>query len=141
MKEAMTYNHSMDQRTNNEWIADLRADGDRQAQALQDLYAIFVEGLPNALSGKLSPDDPEFETFVKSIAKKTIMHVLENLDTFEGHSAFITWALKLVIRQALYDLRSKRWQGGKLGDGFPEVPSSMYNELECKLHAIYTPRF
>jgi hypothetical protein len=36
----------MDKRTNEEWIVDLRAGGDQQAQALEDLRAIILRGLP-----------------------------------------------------------------------------------------------
>jgi RNA polymerase sigma-70 factor (ECF subfamily) len=130
MKEGLTYNCSMDKRTNDEWIADLRAGGDRQARALEDMHAIILEGLPNALSGRLSAGAPEFESFVKSIAKKTIAQGLEHINDFEGHSAFTTWALKIAVRQALYELRqqhrpivSARW-------GLPEIPSELHDKLK-----------
>lgn len=90
MYDPMTYNFNVDKRTNDEWIADLCAGGDRQAQVLEDLRVIISQSLAHALSGRLSTDEPKFETFVKSIAEKTIVHVLGNLNTFKEHSAFTT---------------------------------------------------
>jgi len=125
----MTYNFNMDKRSNEEWIADLRAGGDRQARALDDLYTLIMEGLANALSERLSPDDPEPETFVKSIAQKTIAQGLEHLNDFEGHSAFTTWALKIAVRQALYELRQQHRPVVSATLALPEISPELYDKL------------
>lgn len=119
----------MDNRTNNEWIADLQADGDQQAQALEDLRGIIAESLPTMLSGRLSLEPLEIEAFVKSITQKTLSHVLENLNTFEGRSAFTTWVLKIGVRQTLGDVRWLRWQAIASGESLPAVPAKMYDAL------------
>lgn len=126
----MTYNFNVDRRTNDEWIADLCAGGDRQAQALEDLRAIISQSLAHALSGRLSTDEPEFEAFVKSVAEKTIVYVLEHLNTFERQSAFTTWTLKIAVRQVLYELRQ---QHGPVVSELPvllEIPREQYDQLE-----------
>jgi RNA polymerase sigma-70 factor (ECF subfamily) len=100
----------MDKRTNEEWIADLRAGGDRQAQALEDLRAIILRGLPYAIAGRIAPNSPESEALVEEVVQETLMRVLEYLDSFEGRSQFTTWAHKIAVRAALTELRRVRWR-------------------------------
>ena len=100
----------MTQRTNDEWLDDLRAAGERQAQALEDLRAIILRGLPYALAGKLSPNSPEFEALADEVAQETLLRVLDHLHTFEGRSAFTTWVHKIAVRGALTELRRRRWR-------------------------------
>ncbi len=99
----------MDKRTNEEWIADLRAGGDRQAQALEDLRAIILRGLPYAIAGRLDPNSPESEALTEEVAQETLLNVLKYLDTFEGRSQFTTWVHKIAVRAALTELRRRRW--------------------------------
>ncbi|MDL1943631.1 RNA polymerase sigma factor [Chloroflexi bacterium CFX2] len=100
----------MDKRTNEEWVADLRAGGDRQAQALEDLRAIILRGLPYAIAGRLDPNSPESEALTEEVVQETLMRVLDYLDTFEGRSQFTTWAHKIAVRAALTELRRVRWR-------------------------------
>lgn len=100
----------MDKRTNEEWLADLRAGGDRQAQALEDLRAIILRGLPYAIAGRLDPNSPESEALTEEVAQETLMNVLKYLDTFEGRSQFTTWVHKIAVRAALTELRRVRWR-------------------------------
>ncbi len=106
----LSYNPNVDKRTNEEWIADLRAGGDRQAQALEDLRAIILRGLPYAIAGRLDPNSPESEALTEEIAQETLMNTLKYLDTFEGRSQFTTWAHKIAVRAALTELRHRRWK-------------------------------
>ncbi len=100
----------MNKRTNQEWIADLRADGDRQAQALEDLHAVILRGLPYAIEGRLDPNSPESEALTEEVAQETLMNVLKHLGTFEGRSQFTTWVHKIAVRAALTELRRARWR-------------------------------
>jgi len=100
----------MDKRTNEAWLADLRAGGDRQAQALEDLRAIILRGLPYAIAGRLDPNSPESEALTEEVVQETLMRVLEYLDSFEGRSQFTTWAHKIAVRAALTELRRVRWR-------------------------------
>ncbi len=100
----------MDKRTNEEWLADLRAGGDRQAQALEDLRALILRRLPYAIAGRLDPNSPESEALTEEVAQETLMNVLKYLDTFEGRSQFTTWVHKIAVRAALTELRRVRWR-------------------------------
>ncbi len=97
-------------RTNDQWLADLRASGLQQGAALEDLRAIILSGLPYALSGWLSPDSPELAALTEEVAQETLLRVLDRLDTFEGRSQFTTWVHKIAVHRALTELRRRRWQ-------------------------------
>lgn len=100
----------MTTRTNDQWISDLRADGEAREAALADLHAIILRGLPFALSRWLSPTSPQFDALTEEVAQETLLRVLDQLHTFEGRSQFTTWVHKIAIRIALTELRRKRWQ-------------------------------
>jgi RNA polymerase sigma-70 factor (ECF subfamily) len=106
----LVYNHFMARRTNDEWLTALREKGEQQAQALEELRAIILRGLPYALAGKLSTDSPEFEALADEVAQETLLRVLDHLHTFEGRSAFTTWVHKIAVRGALTELRRRRWR-------------------------------
>ncbi|MCI0553737.1 MAG: RNA polymerase sigma factor [Anaerolineae bacterium] len=120
----------MEKRTNEEWIADLRAGEDRQAQALEDLRAIILRGLPYAFTGRLDPNSPESEALAEEVVQETLMRVLEYLDTFEGRSQFTTWAHKIAVRAALTELRRRRWREVPLPEmEMDEDADTSYREL------------
>ena len=120
----------MDKRTNEEWLADLRAGGDRQAQALEDLRAIILRGLPYAIAGRLDPNSPESEALTEEVAQETLMNVLKYLDTFEGRSQFTTWVHKIAVRAALTELRRVRWREVPLPEmTMEDEADSSYREM------------
>lgn len=100
----------MRDRTNEEWLADLRTAGEAKETALADLRAIILAGLPYALSNYLSPDNPQFQSLTEEVAQETLLRVMSHLDTFEGHSKFTTWVHKIAVRIALTELRRRRWR-------------------------------
>lgn len=106
----------MRQRTNEEWLSELRAIGQVQGDALADLHAIILKGLPYALSKWLSPTDPHFEPFTEEVAQDTLLRVLDKIDTFEGRSKFTTWVHKIAVRIALTELRRQRWKDVSLDE-------------------------
>lgn len=106
----------MIQRSNEEWLADLRAEGTAREEALEDLHAIILRGLPYALSRWLSPNSPQFQSLTEEVAQDTLLRVLDQLETFEGRSQFTTWVHKIAIRIALTELRRKRWQDSSLDE-------------------------
>ncbi len=97
-------------RTNEDWLGDLRASGERRNEALLDLRRIVLAGLPYALSRWLSPGDPAFDPLIEEVAQETLLRVLDRLDSFEGRSKFTTWVHKIAIRLALTELRRARWK-------------------------------
>lgn len=105
-----------DKRTNSEWLSDLRSEGFEQDDALQDLRAVIVRGLPYALTKWLSSGDPQFTELVEEVAQETLLRVLSHLDTFKGRSQFTTWVQKIAVRLAITELRRKRWQDTSLDE-------------------------
>ena len=103
-------------RTNEGWLADLRANGETRSLALEDLRAIIRRGLPYALSRWLSPEQPQFNALVEEVTQETLLRVLDQLDTFEGRSQFTTWVHKIAVRIALTELRRKRWRDSSLDE-------------------------
>jgi RNA polymerase sigma-70 factor (ECF subfamily) len=106
----------MAMRTNEAWLADLRADGEIRGMALEDLRGIIQKGLPYALSRWLSPDQPQFNSLVDEVTQETLLRVLDQLNTFEGRSQFTTWVHKIAVRIALTELRRKRWRDSSLDE-------------------------
>jgi RNA polymerase sigma-70 factor (ECF subfamily) len=105
------YNNSaMIDRTNEEWIAYLKSDGEQNEAALADLRSLIVSGLPYALSNYLSPENPQFHSLVDEVTQDTLLRVLDNIDSFEGRSRFTTWVHKIAVRVALTELRRRRWR-------------------------------
>jgi RNA polymerase sigma-70 factor, ECF subfamily len=107
---------NMATRTNEAWLADLRAEGETRSAALEDLRAVIQKGLPYALSRWLSPDQPLFNSLVDEVTQETLLRVLDQLDTFEGRSQFTTWVHKIAVRIALTELRRKRWRDSSLDE-------------------------
>lgn len=97
-------------RSNEEWVAALGTTGPEQDLALRDLRGIIRSGLPYMLSKWLSPDDPNFDALADDVVQETLLRVLDHIRDFEGRSKFTTWVYKIAVRNALTELRRKRWQ-------------------------------
>jgi RNA polymerase sigma-70 factor (ECF subfamily) len=107
----------MKERTNQEWLAELRGlEGPERAGALADLRAFLVRGLRYALASRSDVDDALIEDFVQD----ALLKILGALDTFRGESRFTTWAQKIAVRVAYTELRRRRWQDVSL-DGIVEA--------------------
>ena len=106
----------MPTRTNEAWLSDLRAEGERKSAAIEDLRAVIQKGLPYALSRWLSPSVPQFNALVDEVTQETLLRVLDQIDTFEGRSQFTTWVHKIAVRIALTELRRKRWRDTSLDE-------------------------
>ena len=100
----------MKTRTNTEWLDGLCAEAKTRDATLADLRAVIAAGLPYALSGWLSPSDPQFDALAEDVIQETLLKVLAHLDSFEGRSQFTTWAQKIAVRVALTELRRRRWK-------------------------------
>jgi len=108
-------NIPMSDRTNDEWLADLR--GAKQEEAIADLREILIRGLEYSLSTRTRGD---IDTLVEDFVQEALIKILDNLDTFRGESKLTTWAQKIAIRVAYTELRRKRWQDVALEDLLPE---------------------
>jgi RNA polymerase sigma-70 factor, ECF subfamily len=131
----------MSTRTNEEWITDLETPGPGQEAALADLRQIVLAGLPYAISGWLPVDDPRFDALAEEVAQETLLRVLSRLGTFERRSQFTTWVHKIAVRQALSELRRKRWENVSLeslleDSGLSDAPRWMADSTPVPDQAI-----
>ena len=104
----------MTDRTNEEWIADLRADGDVQAEAITELKDRLERGIYYYLSRERSDlsdlSETELRHMAGDMAQDAVLRILENLDSFRGDSQFTTWAIRIAVRVAISDLRRARYR-------------------------------
>lgn len=105
------------QRTNEQWMDNLRGPG--RDEALTDLRATLVRGLGYALASRSDVDEASLEDF----AQEAILKILAGLDSFRGESRFTTWAQKIAVREALTELRRRRWRDVSLDSitGLPDT--------------------
>ncbi len=102
----------MRERTNEQWLADLR--GPNPDEALADLYDLLVRGLRVALGGY----GGGVEANVGDFAQEALIKITGNLDSFRGESRFTTWAQKIAMNVALTELKRRRWRDVSLQDLF-----------------------
>jgi RNA polymerase sigma-70 factor (ECF subfamily) len=102
----------MRERTNEQWLADLR--GPNPNEALADLYDLLVRGLRLGLGNDGGGVDANAEDF----AQEALIKITGNLDSFRGESRFTTWAQKIAMNVALTELKRRRWRDVSLQDLF-----------------------
>jgi RNA polymerase sigma-70 factor, ECF subfamily len=100
----------MQERTNEQWLAELR--GSNPDEALADLYDLLVRGLSAALGGRADGVDANIGDF----AQEALIKIVSNLDSFRGESRFTTWAKKIAMNVALTELKRRRWRDVSLQD-------------------------
>jgi RNA polymerase sigma-70 factor (ECF subfamily) len=102
----------MKDRTNEQWLADLR--GSDPDEALADLYDLLVRGLGAGLGsygGGAGANAGDF-------AQEALIRITGNLGSFRGESRFTTWAQKIATNVALTELRRRRWRDVSLQELF-----------------------
>jgi RNA polymerase sigma-70 factor, ECF subfamily len=100
----------MQERTNEQWLAELR--GPNPDEALADLYELLVSGLRAALGGRADGVDAN----IGDSAQEALIKIVSNLDSFRGESRFTTWAKKIAMNVALTELKRRRWRDVSLQD-------------------------
>jgi len=123
----------MTERTNEQWVANLKADLPTQTTAIEDLHKRLKRSLYYYLSNERSDlatlASQELDQMAQDIAQDAVLRVRNNLDTFRGASLFTTWATKIAIRMAISDLRRAHYKdfsldemtiGGELLPNFAE---------------------
>ncbi len=100
----------MQERTNEQWLAELR--GPNPDEALADLYDLLVRGLSAALGGRADGVDANIGDF----AQEALIKIVSNLASFRGESRFTTWANKIAMNVALTELKRRRWRDVSLQD-------------------------
>lgn len=95
----------MKERTNEQWLADLR--GPERDHALADLRVVLVRGLKVALAGRVRRGLNET---AEDFAQEALIKIMARFETFRGESRFTTWAQKVAVLTASTELRRKRWR-------------------------------
>jgi RNA polymerase sigma-70 factor (ECF subfamily) len=116
----------MAQRSNIDWLEDLHSSGERQTLAVEDLRQFILHSLPYALDERVVLDAQTYTELLAEISSKTLQYIQKNLDSFDGQSAFTTWALKIAVRMMLFELRLRRWRTVSPDDSFPGIPAGLY---------------
>ena len=111
-RESEGYRPYVRERTNEQWLADLR--GPSPDEALADLYDLLVRGLRAGLSSYGGGVDANAEDF----AQEALIRITDNLGSFRGESRFTTWAQKIAMNVALTELKRRRWRDVSLQDLF-----------------------
>src|ERR671914_1387849 len=100
----------MRERTNEQWLADLR--GPNPDEALADLYDLLVRGLRIGLGSY----GGSVEANLGDFAQEALIRITGNLNSFRGESRFTTWAQKIAMNVALTELKRSRWRDVSLQD-------------------------
>ena len=126
------------QRTNEEWLRELRADGTpEQAEAIEDLRQYLLRAVLYFFSQ--SPGDlrglarPEIEQIAQDLAQDALLTILKNLDDFRGESKFTTWAYRFAINMSLVEARRQRWKNVSLDRIIEnaELPDFQFQDKEA----------
>lgn len=111
---------TMTERTNEQWLADLRGTPEVQASALHDLQERLQRGIFYYLSRERSDlsglGNHELTQMAEDLAQDATLRVTENLDSFRGDSLFTTWATRIATRVAISDLRRARYKDFSLDE-------------------------
>ena len=110
----------MRDRTNEEWLDELRPDSPQQAEAINDLRERLKRSIFYYLSRERSDlsslATQEIDQMAQDVAQDAVLRVLDNLNTFRGASRLTTWATKIAIRMAISDLRRAHYRDFSLDD-------------------------
>lgn len=108
-------------RTNEEWVADLGADGPVAEAALRDLRPVLLRALQITLGPRV---DRGADALAEDLVQEALLHVRDRLDQFRGDARFTTWAQKVAVRIAFSELRRKRWENVPLDAVVADPPST-----------------
>jgi len=124
-------------RTNEAWLRDLRAGGEAQSGALEDLRDYLLRAARRALHrsrGWLAHLGPlDREAIAEDCAQEALVAVLARLDDFRGDSRFTTWAYAFAVNIALVAARREGWRRVSLDDllGGPDAVASVEAALDA----------
>ena len=99
----------MKARTNEEWLRELSAAGEAQADAIADLRAYLLRAALYSLAqarstlAHLSP--AEIEQMAEDCAQDALLAILQHLHEFRGDSKFTTWTYRFAVNVALVSAR------------------------------------
>ena len=105
-------------RTNQEWLEDLSAEGERQSSALDDLRDLLLRTVLYFFSHNLGDlgglPREEILQLAEDCAQDALLAILAHLKDFRGDSKFTTWTYKFAVNIALMTARRERYKGVSL---------------------------
>jgi RNA polymerase sigma-70 factor (ECF subfamily) len=119
------------ERTNNDWLNQLKSNGLAQAQALEDLRQYLRQGLLIYLHGRSDLRglaESELEQLSQDFTQEALLKIQANLDTFQGRSKFTTWAAKIAANHTISELRRSQWRNLSL-DAITEAGTALQEIL------------
>lgn len=142
--------YSKTERTNEEWLADLQAEGPGRAEAIETLRARLKRGVFYYLRQERSDlsdrTEEELSQMAQDFVQDALLKILDKLDTFRGESLFTTWASKIATRVAISELRRLRYRNYSLdhltadGETMPSITSLAISPDEAPHPESYTER-
>ncbi len=122
----------MTERSNAQWLEDLKADLAVRDSALVDLRARLQRGIYFYLSRERSDlaslASEELTQMAEDFAQDATLRVLDNIDSFRGDSQFTTWAMKVAVRIAITELRRAHYRDYSLdtltANGDLQIPAT-----------------
>ncbi|MGM0587252.1 MAG: RNA polymerase sigma factor [Bacteroidota bacterium] len=87
------------------WMEALQEPTD--AHTLSYLRNQLIRYLKPALAKYI---DHDLHDFTEDIVQDALLKIMDNLNTFRGDSAFMTWATSIAVREGLTELRKKRYE-------------------------------
>ena len=107
-----------DTRTNEQWLHDLNASGEKQEAAITDLRGLLLRATLYFFNRNLgdfasTPRDKILH-IAEDCAQDALIAVLNHVSEFRGDSKFTTWAYKFAINTALMASRREYWKAKPL---------------------------
>ena len=104
----------MKERSNEDWLRELRASGEDQAAAVGDLRAYLLRAARYTLhrrAGRLGHRaSVDLDQTAQDCAQDSLLAILARLDSFRGDSRFTTWAYSFAVHTALVAARREAWR-------------------------------
>jgi RNA polymerase sigma-70 factor (ECF subfamily) len=118
----------MTRRTNADWLQDLRAGGEEQTAALEELRAHLVKAARYALVRGGRVAHGAVDQTAEDCAQDALVAILARLDDFRGDSRFTTWAYAFAVNMALVASRRVAWRHVSLDALLAQAGSSAWIE-------------
>jgi RNA polymerase sigma-70 factor (ECF subfamily) len=127
----------MTERTNEQWLSELRSTGQTRSGAIDNLRLRLERGLfyylNNDRSDLADRSSEELQQMAQDFVQDALLKILDSLDSFRGESRFTTWAAKIASRVAISELRRVRYKDYSLneltagGDLMPGITSLAFD--------------
>ncbi len=119
------------ERTNEMWLAELRAGHPDQRRAFEELRHFLQRGVLAYLRSRSDLNtlaEPELAQMSEDFVQEALLKIETNLDSFAGRSKFTTWAAKIAGNLAIGELRRAKWRDLSL-DAITETGTSLQEIL------------